>query len=297
LDETEYIDHLKCTNESLFACAHDDKVLKRAVWATGMSDGKLSIPGTLFQLLPTRPAKLGSIGYDGQNIQYREPVVLAANEDVRNAILKAGRYVMLYYWGLVSGAEYTRMGMEAKKLFIDDLTNPDGLVMKRYLKTPEKDWKESELVVESGMLTSKDVTVDEIFATILNQANVVAENARGNLQIDAAGPGRKIYHVTASDGQSMSFKAMEQLCKIAGFVDDDGSIVPESAVEKLEFYWVIPERLARWEEKPSSLSAKDNEDGNMELVNKCLEIHVSQYVLPMTNDPPLTFSQWTTQTH
>jgi hypothetical protein len=190
--------------------------------------------------------------------------------------------------------------MEAKKLFINDLTNPDGLVLKRYLKTTEENtkWKESgELVVESGMLAKKGGKIDEMFTAVLNHPNIIvaSEVAHGDLQIDAAGPGRKIYHITVSDGPSMSFKAMEQLCKMAGFIDDHGNIVPENAVEKLDFYWVTPERLTlSYQDHPSYLLAKDNEDGNQELVKKCLEIHVHQYILPMTNNSPLTFFQWKT---
>jgi hypothetical protein len=296
LDETDYIDQLKTANEHLITCSLDPEVLLRAVQAKGMSDGQLTIPGTIFQLLPTRPVELGLIGYEGQNIHYRKPAVMAANKDVRNAILKAGRYVTLSYWGIVSGAEYTRMGAEAKKLFIDDLINPDGMVMQRYLRT--SNWKESELLVESGMLAKKDATIDDIFAAVLSQPNVVANYAEDNLQIDAAGPGRKLYHVTVTDGPSMSFKAMENLCKKAGFIDEAGNIAPESAGDKLEFYWVAPERLGfSWKEKPSYLSAKDEDDDCKELVNKCLEIHVNQYVLPMTNVPPVSFSQWKTQKH
>jgi hypothetical protein len=295
LDETDYIEQLKTTNEHLITCSLDPELMLRAVRAKGMSDGQLTIPGTLFHLLPARPAELGTIGYEGQTIQYRRPAILAANKDVRNAILKAGRYVKLSYWGIVSGAEYTRMGAEAKKLFFDDLINPDGMVMQRYLRMP-KEWKESELCVESGMLAKKDATMDEIFAAVLSELNVVAELAEGNLQIDAAGPGRKLYHVTVTDGPSMSFKAMEILCKKAGFIDEAGNIVTESAGDKLEFYWVVPERVGyNLEKKSSYLSAKDIDDDCKELVNKCLEIHVNQYVLPMTNVPPVSFSQWKAQ--
>jgi hypothetical protein len=88
LDETEYIDRLKTTNESLIACVRDSELLERAVIADGMSDGRLTIPGTLFQILPKRPAKLAEIGYEGQNIEYRKPVVRPANQDVRKAVSK-----------------------------------------------------------------------------------------------------------------------------------------------------------------------------------------------------------------
>ncbi len=298
LEETEYIERLKNTYEALFDCALDSELMVRALWAQGMSNGRLTIPGTLFLMFPLRPAESSSVGYEGQNIQYREPIVLAANEDVHDAILKVGRYVMLYYWGLVSGAEYTRMGMEAKKLFIDDLLNPNGMVMKRYLQTSEEDWKESELVVKSGMVARKGVTIDEICDAVLSKLNVVAKLAEGSvIQIDAAGPGRKVYHVTVTDGHSMSFKAMENLCRKAGFIDEAGNIVPENAADKLDFYWVGPQRLGdSWRKKPSYLFARDD-DSNLELVKKCLEIHVNQFILPMTIDPPVTFSQWETQKH
>ncbi len=88
LDGTGYIDRLKTTNESLIACIRDSELLKKAVRADGMSDGRLTIPGTLFQILPTRPAKLAEIGYEGQNIEYRKPVVLPANQDVWKAVSK-----------------------------------------------------------------------------------------------------------------------------------------------------------------------------------------------------------------
>jgi hypothetical protein len=104
-----------------------------------MSNGKDTVPGTLFQMLPRRPDDLSAIGYDGQNIEYRKRVILAVNESVRNAILKAGRKAILSYWGKVSGDEYARVGAAVREIFISDLTNPNGMVIPRYPQSPEED--------------------------------------------------------------------------------------------------------------------------------------------------------------
>jgi len=64
-----------------------------------------SISGTLFQVLPTRPADLTPVGYDGQGVEYRKRVVLAANEKARDAIRQV-REIILSYWGKVHADEY-----------------------------------------------------------------------------------------------------------------------------------------------------------------------------------------------
>ncbi len=55
--------------------------------------------------LPKRPEVVTTIGYDGQNVEYRERAVLAANDNVRNAILQVGRTMIVSYWGKVAGDE------------------------------------------------------------------------------------------------------------------------------------------------------------------------------------------------
>ena len=76
----------------------------------------------------------GTIGYDGLNVLYRERVVNVINENVRQAIVKAGREFILSYWGRVHGDEYVTMGKQAEILFIKDLENANGMIMKRYLQ-------------------------------------------------------------------------------------------------------------------------------------------------------------------
>lgn len=71
-------------------CATDPNLLETALQVEGMSDAQQTISGTLLYVLPTRPSNFTTIGYDGQNINYRERRVLAANDEVFNAILKAG---------------------------------------------------------------------------------------------------------------------------------------------------------------------------------------------------------------
>jgi hypothetical protein len=90
------------------ACAADPILFQRAMWADGTSEAETTI------------------GYDGQNVKYRERVVQAATDNVRNAILNAGRKVILSYWGKVTGAERVKMGDEVEKLVVNDLMNPDG---------------------------------------------------------------------------------------------------------------------------------------------------------------------------
>jgi hypothetical protein len=56
------------------ACAADSILFQRAVWADGTSEGDNTISGTIFQILPKRP-ETTTVGYDGQNVKYRERVV------------------------------------------------------------------------------------------------------------------------------------------------------------------------------------------------------------------------------
>ena len=129
LDEKKYQERKLATQNAVYDCAGNPRLLEKALRDEGMSNGQQTIPGTLFQVLPTRPDDLTTIGYDGQGVDYRKRVVLAANGNVRNAIITAGRETILSYWGRVSGDEYSRMGRVAERLFIEDLTNDDGMVM------------------------------------------------------------------------------------------------------------------------------------------------------------------------
>jgi hypothetical protein len=139
LDESHYQKRVGIIMANLKKCAKDSTKLEHALLVNGMSNGKDTVPGTLFQMLPRRPDDLSAIGYDGQNIEYRKRVILAVNESVRNAILKAGRKAILSYWGKVSGDEYARVGAAVREIFISDLTNPNGMVIPRYPQSPEED--------------------------------------------------------------------------------------------------------------------------------------------------------------
>ena len=139
LDVEKYEKRTDATKKAVDECARNKTLLNKALQDEGMSSGHQTIPGTLFQVLPTRPDDLTTIGYDGQGVEYRKRVVLAANGNVRNAILTAGRETILSYWGRVSGDEYSGMGRVTERLFIDDLTNDDGMVMTRYLQMSKKE--------------------------------------------------------------------------------------------------------------------------------------------------------------
>jgi hypothetical protein len=123
LDKDKYEIRKEVIKINVEACADKPKLLERAVLANAYSDGENTIPGTLFQMWPKRPK---TVGYDGQNVKYRERIVQAATDNVRNAILKAGRKAILSYFGKVSSAERAKMGDAVEALFIEDLMNPDG---------------------------------------------------------------------------------------------------------------------------------------------------------------------------
>ena len=84
LDETKYTARLEDTKSAARRCAQDPILLENAVLDKGFSNGNDTIPGTLFQILPTRPDDLSKMGYDGQGVEYRKLVVRA-----NNAILTA----------------------------------------------------------------------------------------------------------------------------------------------------------------------------------------------------------------
>jgi hypothetical protein len=87
----KYKDRLDTTNKTVRLCAKDPEKLEDALLAEGMSNGEDTIPGTLFQLLSKRPNPPTEMGYDGQNVNYREWVVQAASDNVRKAVLTVGR--------------------------------------------------------------------------------------------------------------------------------------------------------------------------------------------------------------
>jgi hypothetical protein len=88
LSDIKYKEQLATINAKMKECAGDSKKLELALRANGMSDSKNTIPGTLFQVLPTRPDELTTIAYDGQNVKYCKRVVQAINDNVRKAILQ-----------------------------------------------------------------------------------------------------------------------------------------------------------------------------------------------------------------
>ena len=152
----------------------------------------------------------------------------------------------------------------------------------------------------------KNVKFEEVCATVLAKQNV-----------DAAEPGRKVYQVTVAPDHYMPLNAVEILCRDLGYIGDDGKIVPENSVDKLEFFWVFPTgRASTWRSKsPFKLTAsradskkgletadkaaeandtktqdvdKEKERARKVLVNEFLSLHVVQYVLPMTIEVPIT---------
>jgi len=304
LDVEKFEERKEATEEAVNECVKDTKKLEKALSDKGMSATGNTIPGTLFQVLPRRPEAndpndSGTIGYDGLNVLYRERVVNVINENVRQAIVKAGREFILSYWGRVYGDEYVKMGREAEILFIKDLENANGMIMKRYLqkygkKEAEESMVESELVVEPGEKTMVHVEIQDmrkLCSEVLKQTNVVAKVARNFALIDTAGPGRRVYQVTVSENHGMSFKAMKDICKELGYFGQKGRVVKNA--KALEFYWVIPEGIAkRWKGKrPHKFQAcKQHNKEDTDLVNRAMERYVIQYTLPMTYESPITRS-------
>jgi hypothetical protein len=128
---------------------------------------------------------------------------------------------------------------------------------------------------------------------VLKNANVVAKIAKGGYLIDAAGPGRKVYQVSVSRDHEMPAAAMEKNCKELGFIDQAGKLVSTTEGEmeprKLEFYWVVPmAQAASWKKKaPKTYRTTERKE-----LDKCLEMYVNQYALPLTIEVPPTYSEW-----
>jgi hypothetical protein len=303
LNEKRFDERVKLTKLKASEGAKDVAKLLKAVLLNGFSNSKTTIPGTLFKVLPARPYDLSTIGYDGQNVEYRMRVIEPANALVRKTVLESSREVILTYLGKISSSECAKMGEVVEDLFVQDLTNSNGMLMKRYLQTTgnNKDLRvESVLAVEAGMEVIDNVTIDDVFSEVLNKTNVVAKLADRSALIDAAGPGRRVYQVTVSPKHDMNFEKMEMLCIQAGFMNDNDGNMATTEKKKLEFYWVVPGALAAtWKakvphkfklesgskKKPLSNRQKLLNNRKM-LLNNCLEEYVSQYVLPMTNEPP-----------
>jgi hypothetical protein len=278
------------------SCIRDPNTLEDALDVNGMSNAQKTISGTLFKVLPKRPVDLDTIGYDGQGIKYRGRVVEAANSKVRGEILKAKRTTIISYLGKTSNAEFSKMGDKAEEMFIKDLTNPDGMVVKTFLQARRnRRGEERTLVVENSMDVQREKNLSAICAEVLVHRNVVAKAAKNTALIDAAGPGLKVYQVTISPGHTMSLEAMESLSRYLGYILDDK--VVQSEVEKLEFYWVVPIGIAsQWQNKAPrkyNILEKDSEEisARKTLVNEVLATHVDQYVLPMTYEPPITYAE------
>lgn len=110
LDDGKYDIRNAATIQAIQDCAGDTKKLQQTLDDNGIS-GERHIPETLFHVLPRRPELNDAIsmGYDGQNATYRERVVLAPNSYVQEAILNAGRQLILSYWGKVSCDEFSTM--------------------------------------------------------------------------------------------------------------------------------------------------------------------------------------------
>jgi hypothetical protein len=135
------------------------------------------------------------------------------------------------------------------------------------------------------MVKLKDLKFNALVSTVLNEPNVVAGCAPKTPLIDAAGPGRKVYQVTVADKHEMALDATEKLFKALGFIDGKKSVA-DNAVEKLEFYWVVPTEIAtKWrsklafrypvasdEKKVVKEGQKLANDRN-KLLNECLEKH------------------------
>ena len=116
--------------------------------------------------------------------------------------------------------------------------------------------------------------------------NVVAGLARGSELIDAAGPGQKVYQVTVSSSHRMSLKALEDLGRGLGYIGNGVA----KAGKKLEFHWVVPKsRAHEWIKKAPYKCAGKKEKVRKLIVNRFLKNHVSFYILPLTDEDPITF--------
>jgi len=300
LDDKHYSNRTTSTSNAVMEFGNDSQKIETALSKEGMSTAGNTIPGTLFQVLPRRPETNdpnvpGIIEYDGLNVLYHERVIKVINDNVRQAIVKAGRQFILSYWGRVHGDERVRMGKEAEKLFIKDLENANGMIMKRYRqKQGRKKAEESQLVVVPGEKTMVHVEINEmtkLCSDVLKQTNVVAKVARNFALIDAAGPGRRVYQVTVSEDHGMSFKAMKEICTELGYFDENGEVV--KTADALEFYWVVPEGIAdQWKAKSPRRFIKSTKRDPEETarVNRAMERFVNQYALPMTYESPITRS-------
>ena len=155
----------------------------------------------------------------------------------------------------------------------------------------ESDAAKSVLIVKNGMGgTKRVVDLSEVFAEVLSKTDTVAKVTDGSALIDAASPGRKVYQVTVSKTHDLPLVPMKVLCEDAGYIED-GKVVPEKTVDKLEFYWVVPFGVAEDWKKRAPYKFQGHNDTDKKLVNECLKMHVDMYVLPMTAEKPEAYSQ------
>jgi hypothetical protein len=303
LDDVLFAERVELLNVAVSSLSNDRQKLKDIIEFRGTVSKGTTIAGTIFAVFAevqklndsAQDGRLHGCGYDGQTgVVYTGKTLDFMSEKVVNEIVKANRESILSFSAIVDSGMRSSMGQIVEDLFWTDLSNADKgtLKMKQWelvdgTKSAEKS---TDFVLSTPLTLHSDHKLGDVNSIVDRRGKVARMEVRCAL-IDFGGPGRKVYQVTISDDHDLKAGPMVKLLVNLGYLikDDNGLLQVNTMAtpeDSLDFYWVVPYgRESVWKKKkPKTLNAGENI--TKEELQKCIRIHVKQYVLVMEAEEP-----------
>jgi phosphoribosylanthranilate isomerase len=293
--EQRFVDRDAKVHTAVHTIKNNPAALIDALRMEDMQGSHKTLQGTLFasNALIRRDNNEQDIGpeYDGAHVDYGNRVITVLTEKVSEFLIGASRNLVLSFLGRVSNASMVEMGDQFEKLAISDLKEIH-VRMREYKMSdiPPKERTQSFFVLDEArdiatISSTMQDAYNEINSKVFRQTNFFAVPPKGFGLIDAAGPGRMVYQITASNDHKASFNAAKMLLLGARLLTDDGKLqlshrkgVPDDSF--ISFYWVVPPgRFGDWSKKAAKGVSGKNNSHDWKVVSECWKRHVVQYCL------------------
>jgi hypothetical protein len=299
LNEGSYKKRNNLLNEAVEKLSENSSELKEALLCRGTDKFGYSMPGTILAVYSgaqephdeEQNVKLPEYVYDGPlGVVYTTQILGIMSHRVVKEIVMKSRSNILLFWSVIGSCMGSSMGQIAEDLFWTDLANTakGTLKMKQWELTSDKGiGKQGKFLLKTPLEHHDNQKFDEIMP-VFERNNTIARMTKICPLIDFAGPGRKVYQVSARGMHDFSSVYMIDLLIQLEFLKkhSNGSLqLNATPQDPLEFYWVIPySSKSDWKEKLPKTVQAGNPDKQM--IKDCLNENVHQYVLVMEAADP-----------
>jgi hypothetical protein len=295
MDDALYRTRLDDIDETAQTVSTASLNMERIVAWNGMDEIRptKTIAGTLFSVsaMMDNEEDPDIIGYDGESgVDYGTLKLQVLSDHVRTRVVIRSRSSILTFWAKVGAGVRSHMGDCVESLFWEDLTKPTSRMKRWEMRGKRKPTDTADDLRLTGTIVFPKFATIEDLKGVLSMEKTVCRMNKNFAAIDFAGPGPLVYQVTVSDDHSLSISGTAKLLMNLGYLVMKGKtyVFPATPPPTLQFHWVVPyQSESKWKSRSQKSTTGKGPPGLKEVVDRCLQKYVVQYVLIMEDEVPV----------